>query len=31
MSCESDIYADDEKHLNKLIINKTPKMSHKNK
>ena len=29
--CESDIYADDEKHLNKLIINKTPKMSHKNK
>ena len=29
--CESDIYADDEKHLNELIINKTPKMSHKNK
>lgn len=29
--CESDIYADDEKHLNELIINKTQKMSHKNK
>ena len=29
--CESDIYADDEKHINELIINKTQKMSHKNK